>query len=95
MPRSKLTRAWFAVTAVVALTGLVTQVVVTGIATGTGVESTARQAYEHGFHVALAIDAMTDARQEAHDYSIGHVFPRLGEIGTTQEIIDLLEARDA
>ena len=40
----------------------VTQVVVIGVATGTGVESTARQAYEQGFNVTLAIDAMTDAR---------------------------------
>ena len=71
----------------------VTQVVITGVATGTGVESTARQAYEHGFHVTLAVDAMTDARSEAHAYSLAHVFPRLGETGTTQEIIDLLESR--
>lgn len=71
----------------------VTQVVVTGVATGTGVESTARQAYEHGFNVALAIDAMTDMRPEAHAYSLKHVFPRLGETGTTQQIIDLLAAR--
>jgi nicotinamidase-related amidase len=71
----------------------VTQVVVTGVATGTGVESTARQAYEQGFNVILAIDAMTDVRPEAHAYSVTHVFPRLGETGTTQQIIDLLAAR--
>jgi nicotinamidase-related amidase len=69
----------------------VTQVVVVGVATGTGVESTARQAYEQGFNVTLAIDAMTDMRSQAHDYSISQVFPRPGETGTTQEIIDLLE----
>lgn len=69
----------------------VTQVVVAGVATGTGVESTARQAYERGFNVTLAIDAMTDTRPEAHDYSIAQVFPRLGETGTTREIIALLE----
>jgi nicotinamidase-related amidase len=68
----------------------VTQVVVLGVATGTGVEATARQAYEAGFNVTLAIDAMTDPRREAHDYSIANVFPRLGETGTSQEIIDLL-----
>jgi nicotinamidase-related amidase len=68
----------------------VTQVVIVGVATGTGVESTARQAYEQGFNVTLAIDAMTDARLDAHDYSIAKVFPRLGETGATQEIIDLL-----
>ena len=56
----------------------VTQVVVTGVATGTGVEATARQAYEQGFNVTLAIDAMTDMCPEAHEYSLASVFPRLG-----------------
>lgn len=73
----------------------VTQVVITGVATGTGVESTARQAYEHGFNVTLALDAMTDSRSEAHQHSIAHVFPRLGETGSTQNILDLLETRSA
>jgi len=71
----------------------VTQVVVTGVATSVGVEATARQAYEQGFNVTLALDAMTDIRQEAHQYSIANVFPRLGETGSTQEIISLLEKR--
>lgn len=71
------------------------QVVITGVATGTGVEATARQAYEAGFNVTLATDAMTDARPEAHAYSLARVFPRLGETATTQEIITLLEARSA
>jgi nicotinamidase-related amidase len=69
----------------------VTQVVVTGVATSVGVEATARQAYEQGFNVTLATDAMTDAREEAHRYSITNVFPRLGESGPTAEIISLLE----
>ena len=73
----------------------VTQVVIAGVATGTGVEATARQAYEAGFNVTLAIDAMTDTRPEAHDYSIAKIFPRLGETGTTQEINDLLDKRSA
>lgn len=71
----------------------VTQVVIAGIATGTGVESTARQAYEAGFNVTLAIDAMTDPRPEAHDYSIANVFPRLGESGSTHAIIERLATR--
>jgi nicotinamidase-related amidase len=73
----------------------VTQVVIAGVATGTGVEATARQAYEQGFNVTLAIDAMTDMRPEAHDYSISNVFPRLGETGATREIINLLPTRSA
>jgi len=75
--------------------GGVTQVVIIGVATGTGVEATARQAYEGGLNVTLALDAMTDGRPEAHEYSLRHVFPRLGETGTSQEIIELLAARSA
>jgi nicotinamidase-related amidase len=68
----------------------VTQVVVTGVATSIGVESTARQAYEHGLHVTLATDAMTDLDATAHQHSIAHIFPRLGETGTTAEVLALL-----
>ena len=71
----------------------VTQVGICGVATATGVEATARQAYELGFNVTLATDAMTDARPEAHDHSIGYVFPRLGEMGSAEAIIALLDRR--
>jgi nicotinamidase-related amidase len=70
----------------------VTQVVLAGISTSSGVESTARQAYENGFHVTLAIDAMTDANMDSHNYSLGKIFPRLGETGTTREILNLLNS---
>ena len=73
----------------------ITQVIVAGVATGTGVEATARQAYEFGFNVTLAVDAMTDTRPEAHAYSLTHVFPRLGETGTTLEILDVLAKRSS
>lgn len=68
----------------------VTQVVIAGIATSNGVEVTARQAYELGFNVTLATDAMTDMQADAHSYSVTRVFPRIGESGTTQEIINFL-----
>jgi nicotinamidase-related amidase len=72
----------------------VTQLVISGVSTSIGVESTARHAYELGFNVTLAVDAMTDMRREAHDDSIAHIFPRLGETGTTREIIDQLGKRN-
>ena len=68
----------------------VTQVVVTGVATSAGVESTARAAHEHGYNVVLATDAMTDLSAEAHDNSVERIFPRLGETATTAEILDRL-----
>jgi nicotinamidase-related amidase len=72
----------------------ITQVVIAGIATATGVESTARQAFELGYNVSLAVDAMTDTRAPAHQYSIENVFPRLAETGTVQDIIHLLGGKE-
>jgi nicotinamidase-related amidase len=69
----------------------VTQVVVTGVATTVGVEGTARAAHEHGYHVVLATDAMTDRDADAHHNSVTRIFPRLGETATTAEILDMLE----
>ena len=69
----------------------VTQVVIAGVSTSVGAETTAREAYALGFNVTLATDAMTDMNADAHHNSITRIFPRLGETGTTQEIIDLLE----
>jgi nicotinamidase-related amidase len=69
----------------------VTQVVVVGISTSGGVESTARSAHEEGFHVSLPIDAMTDRTPESHDYSIQKIFPRIAETGTTEDLIKLLD----
>lgn len=65
--------------------------VIAGIATSAGVESTARHAHELGFNVTLAVDAMTDGSVEAHLNSVTRVFPRLGETGTSREIIDRLD----
>jgi nicotinamidase-related amidase len=73
----------------------VTQVVIAGVATSAGVESTARHAHELGFNVALAIDAMTDSRPDAHLHSISRIFPRLGETATAQQIIDLIAERNS
>ena len=69
----------------------VTQVVLAGIATSMGVESTARQAHELGFNVAVALDAITDRIQECHENSVERVFPKISESGTTAEIISVLD----
>ena len=71
----------------------ITQIVIAGVATSSGVEVTARQAYELGFNIAFPIDAMTDIAADAHDYSVTRVFPKIGETGTTDEIISILKRR--
>lgn len=68
----------------------VTHVVLTGIATSLAVESTARTAHEHGYHVSLVTDAMADRDASVHHNSITKIFPRLGETGTTAELLQLL-----
>jgi nicotinamidase-related amidase len=69
----------------------VTQVFVTGVATSAGVESTARSAYDYGYHVVLVVDAMTDRSEEAHRHSVEKIFPRLGESDTTDKVLKLLQ----
>ncbi|AIO73616.1 MULTISPECIES: isochorismatase family protein [Burkholderia] len=73
----------------------VTQIVLAGVATSIGVESTARQAHELGYNVTLAVDAMTDLNADAHANSVERLFPRLGETGSTQDIVALLDRRGA
>ena len=69
----------------------ITGIVLTGVSTSIGVEGTARAASELGYNISFAIDAMTDKLPESHDHSIRNIFPRIGELGTTQEIINKLK----
>lgn len=64
----------------------VTGIVLGGVATSLGVESTARAAYDHGYNVTFAADAMTDPDRAAHDHSVEVTFPRFGEVDTTGAI---------
>ncbi|HTX36497.1 MAG TPA: isochorismatase family protein [Bryobacteraceae bacterium] len=73
----------------------VTQIVLTGVATSAGVESTARSAYDLGYHVALVVDAMTDRDVDSHRHTVEKIFPRLGETATTEDVLKLLQERPA
>ncbi len=65
----------------------ITGIVLAGISTSIGVEGTARQASELGYNITFAKDAMTDSAPEAEERSLKYIFPRLGEVGNTNEII--------
>jgi nicotinamidase-related amidase len=69
----------------------VTQVVLAGVATSVGVESTARSAYDLGYNVTLVVDAMTDRDADAHRHSVEKIFPRLGETAATGDVLKLLK----
>jgi len=64
----------------------VTTVVIGGVATNMGVESTARAAHEHGYAVVLAEDAATSLSAEMHAFAFEHVFPHLGRVAKAAEI---------
>ena len=68
----------------------VTQVVLAGVATSFGVESTARGAYDLGYNVVVATDAITDLRAESHEASVARVFPVLAQTGTVAEVVAAL-----
>jgi nicotinamidase-related amidase len=63
------------------------QIVLGGIATNFGVESTARAGYEHGYQMILAEDAMSSRTQEHHDFAVQKIFPLLGQVRSTEEIL--------
>jgi nicotinamidase-related amidase len=65
-------------------------IVIGGIATNFGVESTARNAYELGYHLVFAEDAMASFSKTNHDFATENIFPRLGRVRSTVEIVRAL-----
>jgi nicotinamidase-related amidase len=65
-------------------------IVLAGISTNMGVESTARDAYERGFNQIFAEDAMSARSPEAHDNSVNGVFRRFGHVVSTAEVLAAL-----
>lgn len=68
----------------------VTGIVLGGVSTSIGVDTTAREANAKGYNVTFVTDVMTDTSAEAHEYSIKDIFPRIGEIGTSEDVLKLL-----
>jgi len=66
-------------------------IVLGGVSTNIGVDTTAREAYQHGYHQIFVEDAMTALTKEEHDYVCKYIFPRIGKIRTTKEIVSSLK----
>jgi len=65
-------------------------IVLGGIATHIGVESTARSAYEHGYQQIFVEDAMSDLHAETHASTCRFIFPRIGRIRSTAQVLAAL-----
>jgi nicotinamidase-related amidase len=61
--------------------------VLCGISTNIGVESTARFAYEYGYNQIFAEDAMSALSAEEHMLTVSKIFPRIGLVRKTSEIL--------
>ena len=67
--------------------------VIVGVATGTGVETTARQAYEAGLNVAMVVDVMTDVDPVVHATCVERTFGRFAETTSSDDLVRQLNER--
>lgn len=68
-------------------------IVIGGISTNFGVESTARSAWEHGYQVIFVEDAMAGLAAEAHQFAIKNIFPRIGLVRSSSDVLAAITAR--
>ena len=68
-------------------------IVLCGISTDIGVESTARDAYERGYQQIFAEDAMSARSTAEHEHSVRMIFPRMGRVRTTEDVLAGLDVR--
>ena len=66
--------------------------IMTGIATNFGVESTARDAQERGYELVFAEDAMSSLSGELHAFVIENIFPVMGRVRSTEDILTALKS---
>jgi nicotinamidase-related amidase len=67
-------------------------IIMAGIATNMGVESTARAAFDRGYELVFAEDAMSSMSAEAHNFSCQNIFPIMGRVRSTAHILKALRA---
>lgn len=65
-------------------------IVLCGISTNMGVESTARDAFELGYALVFAEDAMASMAAEAHRFAVENIFPRLGVVRSSEQVLNAL-----
>jgi nicotinamidase-related amidase len=70
-------------------------IVLAGISTNIGVESTARDAYERGYDQVFVEDAMSSTSEDAHRMSVTTVFPRMGRVRASKDLIEMVKDDNA
>jgi nicotinamidase-related amidase len=65
-------------------------IVLTGISTNFGVESTARDAWQHGYNVIVVEDACASAEAAMHQFAIEKILPRVSRVRSTADVLAAL-----
>lgn len=66
-------------------------IVLCGISTNIGVETTAREAYQHGYNLIIAEDACTARSVEEHEHTMKFIFARISRVRTTADTLKALQ----
>jgi nicotinamidase-related amidase len=62
-------------------------IVLCGVSTNIGVETTAREAYQRGYNQIFVTDAMTANSKDEHEATLKFIFPRIGLLRTTDQVL--------
>jgi NAD(P)-dependent dehydrogenase (short-subunit alcohol dehydrogenase family)/nicotinamidase-related amidase len=63
-----------------------------GVATNMGVESTARQAWEHGYEVIFAEEAFSSINAQLHAFALESIFPIIGRVRRAADVLEAVKA---
>jgi nicotinamidase-related amidase len=67
-------------------------IILGGVMTNYGVESTARAAYDIGYELIFVEDAMSSASFDAHNFACNNVFRNMGRVRSTEHLLQALRA---
>jgi nicotinamidase-related amidase len=66
-------------------------IILTGIATNIGVETTAREAFQYNYQQIFVEDAMTGLTEEEHLHTVKYIFPKMGRVRMTADVLEALK----
>jgi nicotinamidase-related amidase len=67
-------------------------IILGGISTNIGVESTARAAQERGYEQIFVEDVMAAREMDLHEFPVRRFFPTIGRVRSTAEVLKALES---
>ncbi|WP_419805357.1 isochorismatase family protein [Terriglobus sp.] len=66
-------------------------IIIGGVSTNIGVESTAREAHDRRYALVFAQDAMSSSSPELHQFAVDNIFPMFGQVRTVNDIVLALQ----